>query len=112
LEVSKHTTKVRIKSGDDVIVIAGRDKGTVGRVLRVMPERRKVLVEGVARVRRHMKPTEGRAGAIVDKEMPVDISNVALWDAENGVRVRVGYSVDADGKKQRINRRTGAVLED
>lgn len=110
--MSKHTTKIRIRSGDDVVVIAGKDKGKVGRVLRVFPSRRKVVVEGVGLVRRHVKPTEGRAGGIIDKEMPLDVSNVALWDAENGVRVKVGYRVGPDGSKQRVNRRTGAVIDD
>lgn len=102
--------KARIKSGDEVIVTVGNQKGTVGRVLRVMADDRKVVVEGVRRVKRHQKPVGERAGGIIEKEMPIDISNVALWDAEAGQKVKVGYRVE-DGKKVRFNRRTGATIE-
>lgn len=103
--------KMRIRSGDEVIVVAGKEKGKVGRVVRVLPEKRQVVVEGVRVVRRHQKPQGERSGGILQKEMPLDVSNVALWDAEAGVRVKVGYKVDGDAGKVRINRKTGAVLE-
>jgi large subunit ribosomal protein L24 len=102
--------KSRIKSGDEVIVVAGNQKGTVGRVLKVMPSDRKVVVEGVRRVKRHRKPVGETPGGIIEKEMPIDISNVALWDAESEQRVKVGYRME-DGKKVRFNRRTGATFD-
>lgn len=102
--------KSRIKSGDEVIIIAGNQKGTVGRVLKVMPSDRKVVVEGVRRVKRHQKPVGDRPGGIMEKEMPIDISNVALWDAESEQRVKVGYRME-EGKKVRFNRRTGATID-
>ena len=102
--------KSRIKSGDEVIITAGNQKGTVGRVLKVMPSDRKVVVDGVRRVKRHQKPVGERPGGIVEKEMPIDISNVALWDAESEKKVKVGYRIE-DGKKVRFNRRTGATIE-
>jgi large subunit ribosomal protein L24 len=102
--------KSRIKSGDEVIIVAGNQKGTVGRVLKVMPSDRKVVVEGVRRVKRHRKPVGETPGGIIEKEMPIDISNVALWDAESEQRVKVGYRME-DGKKVRFNRRTGATFD-
>ncbi len=102
--------KIRIKSGDEVIIVAGNQKGTVGRVLKVMPSDRKVVVEGVRRVKRHQKPVGERPGGIIEKEMPIDISNVALWDAESEQRVKIGYRME-DGKKVRFNRRTGATID-
>ncbi len=103
--------KCRIKSNDEVIVVTGKDKGKVGRVVRVLPERRQVVVEGVRVVRRHRRPLAGMPGGIVDKEMPIDISNVALWNAAEGRRVKVGYKTLEDGRKVRVDRTTGAVLD-
>jgi large subunit ribosomal protein L24 len=103
--------KYRIKRDDTVVVISGRHKGSVGRVLRLLPQRERVVVEGVNRVKRHMKPVGERPGAIVEKEAPIHISNVAYWDAENGRRVKVGYQVLDDGRKVRVDRQSGAVLD-
>jgi large subunit ribosomal protein L24 len=102
--------KLRIRSGDMVVVISGRDKGTTGRVVRVLPAERKVVVEGVARVRRHKKPVGDTPGGIVEKEMPIDISNVALWNAAESRRVKVGFATK-DDRKVRVDRKTGTVLD-
>jgi large subunit ribosomal protein L24 len=102
--------KVRIRQGDQVKVIAGKDKGRTGRVLRVNPEKRQVVVEGIARVRRHHKPVGDQPGGIVEKEMPIDVSNVALWNAENNTIVRVAYRV-IDGQKVRVDRKNGAPVD-
>jgi large subunit ribosomal protein L24 len=102
--------KLRIKSGDEVIVITGKDKGKVGRVVRVLPEDRQVVVEGVRRVRRHRKPVGDTPGGIIEKEMPIDVSNVALWSAAESRRIKVAYR-DIDGRKVRVDRRTGTVLD-
>jgi large subunit ribosomal protein L24 len=103
--------KSRIKSGDQVIVTTGKDKGTVGRVAKVLPAERQVVVEGVRRVRRHRRPVGDTPGGILEKEMPIDISNVALWNATEKRRVKVGYKTLDDGKKVRIDRKSGAVLD-
>ena len=103
--------KCRIKRGDQVVVVAGKDKGQTGRVLRVLPAKRQVIVEGVRRVRRHQRPVGDQPGGILDKEMPIDISNVALWDAAEGRKVKVGYRTLDDGRKVRVDRSTGAVLD-
>jgi large subunit ribosomal protein L24 len=102
--------KLRIRSGDTVVVISGRDKGTTGRVVRVLPAERKVVVEGVARVRRHRKPVGDTPGGIVEKEMPISISNVALWNPSESRRVKVAFQIK-DGKKVRVDRKTGAALD-
>ena len=103
--------KCRIKRGDQVVVVAGKDKGQTGRVLRVLPAKRQVVVEGVRRVRRHQRPVGDQPGGIIDKEMPIDISNVALWNAAESRKVKVGYRTLEDGRKVRVDRKTGAVLD-
>jgi large subunit ribosomal protein L24 len=108
--MSTAKNKCRIKNGDEVIVTAGKDKGKVGRVTRVLPAERQVVVEGVRRVRRHRRPVGDTPGGIIEKEMPIDISNVALWNATDSRRVKVTYRV-TDGKKVRVDRKTGAVLD-
>lgn len=102
--------KLRVRHGDTVVVIAGKDKGKVGRILKVDPAARAVQVEGVRVVKRHQKPVGDQPGGVVHKEAFIDVSNVALWDAENQVRVKVGFTV-ADGKKVRVDRKTGTVLD-
>ena len=102
--------KLRIRRDDTVVVTAGKDKGTVGRVLRVLRDDDKVVVEGVRKVKRHQKPVGEQPGAIIEKEMPVHISNVSLWNADESRRVKVGYK-SVDGKKVRIDRKTGAALD-
>jgi large subunit ribosomal protein L24 len=101
---------MKIKKGDDVIVIAGKDKGATGKVISVDPKRERVVVEGVNLVKRHTKETNqgprgAKEGGIVTKEGPIHVSNVLL--AENGKPTRVGYRFDDDGTKIRISRRTG-----
>lgn len=105
------TAKMRIRSGDQVKVIAGKDKGKVGRVLRVLPKKGKLVVEGVARVRRHNKPVGDQPGGIIEKEMPIDVSNVALWNEAEGRTVKVGYQVTDEGKI-RVDRKTGAAIDE
>jgi large subunit ribosomal protein L24 len=108
-------TKSKIKKDDTVKVIAGKDKGHVGRVVRVVPgtdpNDTKVVVEGANRVKRHVKPTGERSGGIVTKEAPLHISKVAVWNAEENRRVKVGIRVetDADGNRKttRVDKKTG-----
>lgn len=102
--------KLRVKGGDTVVVIAGKDKGKVGRIIKVDTDKRMVQVEGVRVVKRHQKPVGDQPGGIIHKEAFVDVSNVAYWDAEAGRRVKVGFQV-VDGKKVRVDRKTGANLD-
>jgi len=102
--------KLKIKKGDNVIVISGRDKGRSGEVLRVFPEERRLIVQGVHMARRHTKPRMGDPGGIVDKELTIHISNVAHVDPSSGKATRIGYQV-IGGKKLRVARRSGEVID-
>lgn len=103
--------KLKIKKGDDVIVLTGKDKGTKGEVLKVMPEQSRVLVKGVNVVTKHQKPSQMGAGGLVKKELPVHISNVALADPKTGKATRVGYKTLKDGKKVRVALKSGETVE-
>ena len=102
---------MRIQKGDKVMVIAGKDKGKQGKVLSVDKKGNKVLVEGVNKVKRHVKPGKvSKEGGIITMEKPVDVSNVMYLDEKTGKPVRLGSKI-IDGKSYRINKRTGDVLE-
>jgi large subunit ribosomal protein L24 len=101
----------RIKKGDRVVVIAGRDKGSVGEVLRVMPTEARVVVQGVQMVKRHRKASmKGEAG-IVSQEAAIHVSNVAHLDPKDGKPTRVGFKVLEDGRKVRFAKRSGELLD-
>jgi large subunit ribosomal protein L24 len=102
--------KLKIKKGDNVIVISGRDKGRSGEVLKVFPEDRRLIVQGVHMARRHTKPRMGDPGGIVDKELTIHVSNVAHVDPQSGKATRIGYQVIGD-KKVRVARRSGEVID-
>lgn len=101
--------KLKIRRDDMVLVIAGKHKGRTGKVLEVLPQEGRVVVEGVALVKKHIKAQQDRPGSIIQEEAAIHISNVALWDAASGTRVKVGYKVE-DGKKLRVNRKTGSAI--
>jgi len=105
---------VKIRKGDEVVVIAGKDKGAKGRVLEVLPRKNKVIVEGVNRITRHeklrMNRRGGQEGGIAHKEAAVHISNVALIDPDDKKAVRVGYLINDDGSKSRVAKRSGSGL--
>ncbi|HVY19018.1 MAG TPA: 50S ribosomal protein L24 [Bauldia sp.] len=100
----------RIRKGDTVIVIAGRDKGKTGEVLTVSPKDSKATVRGVNVVRRHQRQTTSQQGGIVTKELPIHISNIALTDA-SGKATRVGFRVIDGGRKVRFAKRTGDTID-
>ena len=102
-------SKMKIKKGDKVIVIAGDDKGKTGEVLKSMPKEGKVVVQGVNLVKRHTKPSQTSAGGIVTKEAAIQVSNVAIVTAD-GKASKVGYKV-VDGLKKRVARKTGEVID-
>ncbi len=103
--------KMKIKKGDNVVVITGRDKGKAGEVLRVLPAERRLIVQGIHVARRHTKPRMGDPGGIVDKELTIHVSNVAHVDPQSGKPTRVGYKTLDDGRKVRIARRSGEVID-
>ena len=102
---------LKIKKGDRVIVLSGKDRGKEGVVMRVLPKEAKVIVEGVNVARKHQKATSATMqGGIIDKDMPMPVSRVAIVSPGDGKATRVGYRVEPDGKKVRICRRTGAEI--
>ena len=102
--------KFKIKKGDQVVVMTGRDKGRRGEVIEVRRTENRVLVQGCNIVKRHTRATQTNPGGIVNKEAPLHISNVSLIDPDSGKATRVGYEVK-DGKKIRIARRSGKALD-
>jgi len=102
----------RLKKDDVIVVIAGRDKGSRGRILKVIPETGRVLVEGVNVVKRHTRPTpQSPEGGIIEKEMPIHESNVMLLDTKEDKPTRVRFETDDEGEKVRVSVRSGTVLE-
>ena len=103
--------KLKIKKGDHVVVITGKDKGKKGEVLKVMPEENRVIVKGVAMVRRHQRQTPSQEGGIIAKEAPVAVSNVAHLDPKDGKPTRVGFKFLEDGRKVRFAKRSGEIID-
>ena len=103
--------KLKIKRGDNVVVISGRDKGKSGEVLRVYPAEARAIVQGVHIARRHTKPRMGDPGGIVEKELAIHVSNLAHVDPQSGKPTRVGYKFLDDGRKVRFARRSGEMLD-
>ena len=102
----------KIKKGDQVHVLTGRDKGKRAEVISVNPETGRALVRGVNMVKRHQKPQGmNQPGGIIEKESTIDLSNLALVDPKSGKPTRVGFAVLADGKKVRVARPSGEVLD-
>lgn len=97
---------MNIKKGDNVIVVAGKDKGTKGKVVKVFPSANKVVVEGANISKKHKKPTRNAKGSIVEMPMPIDASNVMVLDARTGKQTRVGKK-EVGAKMVRISRKTG-----
>jgi large subunit ribosomal protein L24 len=111
--VERGTKRAKIKKGDQVVVIAGRDKNKRGRVLEVLPAEGKVKVEGANIVKKHQRanPAANRGGGIIDQEAFIDISNVQLIDPQSGKPTRVKYQVESDGSKQRVAAKSGNVIQ-
>jgi large subunit ribosomal protein L24 len=103
--------KLKIKKGDNVVVISGRDKGKTGEVLRVFPTEARAVVQGVHIAKRHTRPRMGEPGGIVEKELTIHISNIAHVDPQSGKPTRIGYRVLGDGRKVRVARRSGEVID-
>jgi large subunit ribosomal protein L24 len=103
--------KLKIVKGDRVRVLSGKDRGKEGVVMRALPSEGKVIVEGVNTAKKHQRPTRmTMQGGIIDKDMPIDVSNVAVISPKDGKPTRVGYRFDDNGNKVRICKRTGAEL--
>ena len=103
--------KLKIRKGDHVVVITGKDKGKRGEVLKVMPQENRAIVKGVAIMRKHQKQSATQDGGIISKEAAVNISNIALEDPKDGKPTRVGYKFLKDGRKVRFAKRSGEVID-
>ena len=102
--------KLKLKKGDEVIVIAGKDKSKTGKITKMYPDIFKAIVSGVNKVKKHQKPDNNQAGGIIEKEMPIHISNLAFYDTALKKGVRVGFKFDQKNKKIRINKNSGKII--
>ena len=100
----------KIRKGDNVVVLTGKDKSRIGQVLQVMPKEGKALVQGINVVRRHTKQSAQSEGGIIAKEAPIDLSNLSIIDPKDGKATRVGFEV-RDGKKVRVAKRSGELID-
>jgi large subunit ribosomal protein L24 len=103
--------KLKIKKGDSVVVITGRDKGKTGEVLRVLPADSRIIVQGINVAKRHARPRMGDPGGIIEKELTIHISNVEHIDPRSSKPTRIGYKNLDDGRKVRFARRSGEVID-
>ena len=101
----------KIKKGDTVVVLSGKDKGKTGEVIAAFPAENRVVVQGVNKVKKHQKPTPSNPGGIVEKEAAIHVSNVAHIDPKDGKATRVGAKVLEDGRKVRVAKRSGEVID-
>lgn len=110
-EKSKYQEKIRLKKGDEVVVLTGKDRGQTGKIDRVDPKARRIFVSGLNIAKRHTRPgSSAEEGGIIDKAMSLDVSNVALVDPKSKKPTRIGYKTQ-DGKKVRFAKASGAVLD-
>ncbi len=103
--------RFRIKKGDQVIILTGKDKGKTGEVLEILRADARALVRGVNVVKRHTRPTAADAGGIKEKELSIHISNLALLDKKSGKATKVGYKIESNGAKSRIAKKSGSVID-
>ena len=96
--------KIKLKKGDEVIILTGKDKGKTGKILKVKPLNNKAIVSGVNKVKKHQKPDKNQAGGIVEKEMPIHISNLSYYDAALKKGVKIGFKFTDKNKKIRFNK--------
>ena len=101
----------KIKKGDKVVVLTGRDRGRTGEVIKVIPDEGRALVRGVNIVRRHQRQTANQEGGIISKEGPIDLSNLAIADPKDGKATRVGFKILEDGRKVRFAKRSGDLID-
>ncbi len=103
--------KLKIRKGDTVVVLCGRDKGKTGEVLRVRPKEQRVVVRGVNVIKRHTRPSQTTPGGVLEREAALHISNLAIADPKDGKPTRVGYRVLEDGRKVRFAKRSGEIVD-
>ena len=101
--------KLKLKKGDEVIVLAGKDKGKTGKIIKMVPKKMKAIVSEINKVKKNQKPDNNQPGGIIDKEMPIHISNLSFYDPGLKKGIRIGYKLDKN-KKARINKSTGKEI--
>ena len=101
--------KLKLKKGDEIIVIAGKDKGKTGKIVKMLPKNNKAIVADINKVKKNQKPDNNQAGGIIEKDMPIHISNIAYYDMSSKKAVKIGYKFE-NNKKVRINKITGKVI--
>ncbi|MCB1457064.1 MAG: 50S ribosomal protein L24 [Nitratireductor sp.] len=101
----------KIRKGDRVVVLAGKDKGRTGEVIKMMPKDGKALVGGINVVKRHQRQTQNQEAGIINKEAPIQVSNLAIVDPKDGKATRVGFKVLEDGRKVRFAKRSGDMID-
>jgi large subunit ribosomal protein L24 len=101
----------KIRKGDKVVVLAGRDKGRTGEVIEVNPAASRALVRGINVVKRHQRQSAQQEGGIISKELPVHLSNIAIADPKDGKPTRIGFKIVGDGRKVRFAKRSGAEID-
>ena len=101
--------KFKLKKGDEVIVLAGKDKGKTGKIIKMVPKQMKAVVSEINKVKKNQKPDNNQPGGIIDKEMPIHISNLSFYDPELKKGIRIGYKLDKN-KKARFNKSSGKEI--
>ncbi len=102
--------KYKLKKGDEVIILVGKDKGKKGKIIKMLPKLNKAIVSEVNKVKKHQKPGNNEQGGIIEKEMPIHISNLSYFDPKLNKGVRIGFEFNKDGKKIRINKTNGTEI--
>tara|TARA_B100001123_G_scaffold448101_1_gene607832 strand:+ start:287 stop:607 length:321 start_codon:yes stop_codon:yes gene_type:complete len=102
--------KVKLKKGDEIIVLTGKDKGKIGKITKIQPDVNKAIVTGINKVKKHQKPSDKQSGGIVEKEMPINISNLAFYDSTLKKGIKIGFKISEKGKKIRFNKQTQKEL--
>jgi len=101
--------KLKLKKGDEVIVLAGKDKGKKGKIIKMIPKKNKAIVSDINKVKKNQKPDNNQAGGIIEKEMPIHLSNLSFFDSTSNKGVRIGYKF-TNNKKLRFNKLTGKEI--
>ena len=104
-------SKIKLKKGDEVIVLVGKDKGKTGKITLIQPSVNKAIVSGINKVKKHQKPDNNQAGGIIEKEMPIQISNLSFYDSSSKKGVKLGYKINNKNEKIRIIRSTGKEVK-
>ena len=104
------TTKFKLKKGDEVIVLTGKDKGKTGKIVKMIPSKMKAIVSEINRVKKNQKPDNNQPGGIIDKEMPIHISNLSFYDPALKKGIKIGFKINNNNKKVRIIKSSGKEI--